>query len=163
MPNFFVDICKDLVYESGWPSRPIWPIYLVKQATKRADPPFRWLSYAIAKTFLGDNYSDVKNSKICGRPFQVQPVGPQGESDLFSSSNNPQECIPLISTIFMCYTKPFFGLSWFRRQKWQHFLWTSINNMDILLNCPHRQLDKFSRSNKLRSAHTPYFNYFRVV
>ena len=60
MPNVFVDVCQDLVYTSGWPSRLVRPIWKVKRAPKRAYPSFRRFSCAIAHSFLGDPDSDVK-------------------------------------------------------------------------------------------------------
>ena len=39
--NFFVDVCQDLVYAYGWPSRLVRPIWNVKRAPKRAYPSFR--------------------------------------------------------------------------------------------------------------------------
>ena len=62
MPNFLVDVCEDLLYASGWPSRPVRPILKVKRASKRAYPSFRRFSYAIANHFLDDPDSDVKNA-----------------------------------------------------------------------------------------------------
>ena len=38
---FFVDFRQDLVYASGWPSRPVRPIWKVKRAPKPAYPSFR--------------------------------------------------------------------------------------------------------------------------
>ena len=64
MPNFFVDVLQDLVYEYGWPSRLVRPIWRVKQAPKRAYASFRRFSCAIAHHFLGDSNSDVKNAKF---------------------------------------------------------------------------------------------------
>ncbi|TMW80122.1 hypothetical protein EJD97_023779, partial [Solanum chilense] len=32
MLNFFVDVCQDLVYAYGWPSRLVRPIWKVKRA-----------------------------------------------------------------------------------------------------------------------------------
>ena len=66
--KFFVNIRQDLVYASGWPSRPVRPIWKVKRAPKRAYPSFRQFSFAIAKYFMDDQDSDVKNVKFfCGR------------------------------------------------------------------------------------------------
>ena len=63
MPNFFVDVRQDLVYASGWPSRPVRPIWKVKRTPKRAYPSFRRFSCAIVNHFFGDEDSDVKNAK----------------------------------------------------------------------------------------------------
>ena len=51
MPNFFVDVCQDLVYAYGWPSRIVRAIWRVKRAPKRAYTPFRRFSCAIAPFF----------------------------------------------------------------------------------------------------------------
>uniref|UniRef100_A0A3Q7FZE8 Uncharacterized protein n=1 Tax=Solanum lycopersicum TaxID=4081 RepID=A0A3Q7FZE8_SOLLC len=60
---------QDLVSASGWPSRPVPPIWKVKRASKRAYPSFRRFSCAIVNHFLSDPDSDVKNAKnFCGRP-----------------------------------------------------------------------------------------------
>uniref|UniRef100_A0A3Q7HH99 Uncharacterized protein n=1 Tax=Solanum lycopersicum TaxID=4081 RepID=A0A3Q7HH99_SOLLC len=69
MPNFFVEVCQDLVYAYGWPSQLVRPIWRVKRAPKRAYASFRRFSCAIAYHFLGDPDSDVKNAKFFrGRP-----------------------------------------------------------------------------------------------
>ena len=69
MPNSFVDVRQDLVYEYDWPSRLVRPIWMVKRAPKRAYPSFRRFSCAIAHHFLDDPNSDVKNVKFFrGRP-----------------------------------------------------------------------------------------------
>ena len=64
MPNFFLDVCQDLVYAYGWPSRLVRPIWKVKRAPKRACPSFRRFSCAIANHFSGDPDSDIKNAKF---------------------------------------------------------------------------------------------------
>uniref|UniRef100_A0A3Q7HI23 Uncharacterized protein n=1 Tax=Solanum lycopersicum TaxID=4081 RepID=A0A3Q7HI23_SOLLC len=67
--QFFVDVCQDLAYAYGWPSRLVGPIWKVKRAPKRAYPSFRRFSCAIAHHFLGDPDSNVKNTKsFHGRP-----------------------------------------------------------------------------------------------
>ena len=40
MPNFFVDVCQDVFYAYGWPSRLFRPIWKVKRAPKRAYASF---------------------------------------------------------------------------------------------------------------------------
>ena len=55
-----MDVPQDLGYAAGWPSRPFRPIFKVKRISKRAYPPFRRFSCAIANHFLGDPNSDVK-------------------------------------------------------------------------------------------------------
>ena len=125
MPNFFVEVHQDLIYASRCPSWPVWPILKVKRATKRAYPSFWWFSCAIANYFLGDQDSDVKNAKFfCGRALRpclyirleltAGPTHFEGKTSLEAS-------IPIISTIFVCYSKPFFGWTGFRHQKSQFF------------------------------------------
>ena len=48
----------------------------------------------------------------------------------------PEVSIPLISTIFVCFRKPFVWSSGFRRQKCQKFLWTSVKNFFYASGCP---------------------------
>ena len=133
MLNFFVDVRQDLVYVYGCPSRLFRPIWKVKRAPKRAYPSFRRFSCAIVNHFLGDSDSDIKNSKFFwGRPSRpclcirlaitAYPTHLEGQT-------SPEVSIPLISTIFVCYRKPFFGWSRFRRQKCQMFLWTSVKTL----------------------------------
>ena len=113
MPNYFVDVCQDLVYAYGWPSRLVRPIWKVKRAPKRAYPSFRRFSCAIAHHFLGDPDSDVKNAKFFrGRPSRpclcirlaitACPTHLEGET-------SPEASVRLISTNLVCYIKPFFG------------------------------------------------------
>uniref|UniRef100_A0A3Q7HXF1 Uncharacterized protein n=1 Tax=Solanum lycopersicum TaxID=4081 RepID=A0A3Q7HXF1_SOLLC len=111
--NFFVDVRQDLFYEYGWTSRLVRPIWKVKRAPKRAYPSFRRFSCAIAHDFLGDPDSDVKNAKFFrGRPSRpclcirlamtACPTHLEGQT-------SPEASIPLISTIFVCYSTRFFG------------------------------------------------------
>ena len=64
MQNFFVNVHQDLLYASGWASRPFRPILKVKRASKRAYPSFRLFSRDMANHFSGDRDSDVKNAKL---------------------------------------------------------------------------------------------------
>ena len=141
MPNFFVDVRQDLFYAYGWPSHLVRPIWKVKRAPKRVYPSFQWFSCAIANHFLGDPDSDVKNAKfLCGRPSRpclcirlaitARPTHLEGQT-------RPEASIPLISMIFVCYSKPFFGWSGFRRQKCQNFLWKSFKTFSMQLVGPH--------------------------
>ena len=85
LPNFFVDVRKDLVYASGWPSRPIRSILKVKRASKRAYPPFRRFSCAIANHFLGYPDSDLDNANLflwtSVKTFSMYTVGHHGLSE----------------------------------------------------------------------------------
>ena len=113
MPIFFMDVRQDIVYAYGWPSRLVRPIWKVKRAPKRAYPSFRRLLCAIAHHFLGDPDSDVKNAKFFrGRPSRpclcIQLVITACPTHL-EGQTSPEASIPLISTIFVCYSKPFLG------------------------------------------------------
>ena len=113
MRNFFVDVRQYLSYAYGCPSRLFRPIWKVKRAPKRAYPSFRRFSCAIAHHFLVDPDSDVKNAKFFrGHPsipclcirlaITACPTHLEGQT-------SPEASIPLISTIFVCYSTPFFG------------------------------------------------------
>ena len=112
MPNFFVDVRQDHVHAYGWTSRLVRPIWKVKRAPKRAYPSFRRCSCAIAYHFLFDSNSDVKNVKFfCGRPSRPFICIRLALTDLpthFDGQTSPEASIPLISTIFVCYSTPFF-------------------------------------------------------
>ena len=167
MPNFFVDVCQDLVYAYGWPSRIVWPIWRVKRAPKRAYASYRRFSCTIAHHFLGDPDFDVKNAKCFrGRPSRpclcirlaitAFPAHLEGQT-------SPKASIRLISTIFVCYSTPFFGWSGFQRQKCQTFLWTSFNTFSMHTVGHHGLSDPFGGSNEPWSEHTPHFNDFSVL
>ena len=167
MPNFFVDVRQDLVYAYGWPSRSVRAIWRVKRAPKRAYASFRRFSCAMAHHFLGDPDSNVKKSKFfCGRlsrPCLCIRFALTAHPTHFEGQTSPEASIPLISTIFVCYGTPFFGLSVFRRQKCQIFLWTSVKTLSMHTVGHHGLSDPFGRSNEPRSEHTPHFDDFRVL
>ena len=162
-----MDVRQDLVYAYGWPSRLFQPIGRVKWAPKRAYASFRWFSWSIAHYFLGDPDSDVKNAKnICGLPSRrclciwlaitACPTHLEGQT-------SPEASIPLILTIFVCYSKPYFGWSGFWCQKCHNFSWTSIKTFSMHPVGHHVLYDPFGRSNDPQSKHTPYFDDFRVL
>uniref|UniRef100_A0A494GA39 Uncharacterized protein n=1 Tax=Solanum lycopersicum TaxID=4081 RepID=A0A494GA39_SOLLC len=97
MPNFFVDVRQDLV----------------KRAPKRAYPLFRRFSCGVANHFLGDPDSDIKNAKFfCGRPSRPSlciQLAITARTIHLEGQTSPKASIPLISKIFVCYSKPFFG------------------------------------------------------
>ena len=165
--NLFVDVRQDLVYASGCPSRPVRPILKVKRVPKRAYPSFRRFSCAIANHFLGDPDSDVKNANFfCGHPPRPCLCI---QSDItactthFEGQTCPEAFIPLILTIFVYYSKLFFGRSRFRRQKCQIFLWRSVKTLSMHTVGHHGLSDPFGRSNEPLNEHTPHFARFRVL
>ena len=113
MPNFFADVCQDLVYAYGWPSRIVRAIWRVKRAPKLAYASFRRFSCAIAHHFLGNPDSDVKNAKFFrgrpSRPCLCIRLAITDCSGYLEGQTSPEVSIRLISTIFVCYSKPFFG------------------------------------------------------
>ena len=113
MPTFFVDVCQDVVYAYGWPSRIVRPIWRVKRAPKRAYASFRLFSCAMAHHFLGDPDSDVKNAKFFrGRPsrpclcIRLAIMDCPGHLEGQPSS---EASIRLILDDFRVHSTPFFG------------------------------------------------------
>ena len=140
MPNFFVDVCQDLVYAYGWPSRIVRAISKVKRAPKRAGASFRRFLRAIAHHFLGDPDSDVKNAKF----FRGRP-------------SRPCLCIQLAITASPTHLEgqtspeastPFFGSSGLRRQKCQILLWTSFKTLSMHTVGHHGLSGPFGGSNE---------------
>uniref|UniRef100_A0A3Q7HDN9 Uncharacterized protein n=1 Tax=Solanum lycopersicum TaxID=4081 RepID=A0A3Q7HDN9_SOLLC len=129
MPNFFVDVHQNLVYEASWPSRPIRPILNEPEALI---PPnldvFRVLYQTIFRV-IQISTSKIQNIFVDVRQYLAyasswpsrQPVGHHGQSNSFSRTNEPRSAHTPISMIFVCYSKPFFGLSRLRRQKAKFF------------------------------------------
>ena len=165
MPNFFVDVRQDLVYAYGWPSRIVRVIWRVKRASKLAYASFR--RFSCAHHFLVDPDSDVKNAKFfCGRPsrpFLCIRFAITTCPNHLEGQTSPEASIRLILTIFVCYSTPFFGLSGFRRQKCQIFLWTSVKTLSMHTIGHNGLYDPFGGSNEPRSEHTPHFDDFRVL
>ena len=106
MPNFFVEVRRDLVYAYGCPSRLVRPVWKVKRAPKRAYPSFRRFSCPIAHHFLVDPDSDVKNVKVIfgrpSRPFLCIQLSLTARLNHFKGQKSPEASIPLVSTIFVC-------------------------------------------------------------
>ena len=111
--KFFRRRPSSLVYAYGWPSRLVRPIWKVKRAPKQAYASFRRFSCAIVHHFLGDPDSYIKNAKyfrghpsiscLCIRlSITACPTHLEGQT-------SPEASIRLISTIFVCYSTPFFG------------------------------------------------------
>uniref|UniRef100_A0A3Q7GMT5 Uncharacterized protein n=1 Tax=Solanum lycopersicum TaxID=4081 RepID=A0A3Q7GMT5_SOLLC len=126
MPKFFVDVRQDLVYAASWSSRSIQLIFKVKRAPKQAYPNFEdflsWISQPIQLIFkvkrapkkaypdfddFRDPDSDVKNAKFfCGRlsrPCLCSRLSLTASPAYFDGQTSPEESIPLILTIFVCY------------------------------------------------------------
>ena len=71
--------------------------------------------------------------------------------------------IPPIVTIFVCYSKPSFGLSGFWHKKYQFFLWTSVKTFSMHTVVHHGLSHPFGGSNEPRSVHAPHFDNFRIA
>ena len=90
------------------------PTHLEGQTSPEASVPLISMIFVrYAHHFLGDPDSDVKNAKFfCGRPSRLClcirlaitacPANLEGQT-------SPEASIRLISTIFVCYSTPFFG------------------------------------------------------
>ena len=167
IPNFFVDVCQDLIYAYGWPSRIVLAIWRVKRAPKRAYASFRRFSCAIAHHFLGDPDSDVKNAKCFrgrpSRPFLCIWLAITAFPTNLECQAIPEVSIRLISMIFVCYSTPFFGWSGFGREKCKKFSWTSVKTLSIHTVGHHGLSDPFGGSNEPRSEHTPNFEDFHML
>ena len=162
-----MDIRKDIVYAYVWPSKPFRPILKVKRAPKWAYLSFKRFSCAIANYFLGDQDSGVKKAKFLygclSRPCLCIWLALMARPTHVEGQTSPEASIPLISTIFVCYSKPFFGWSVFQRQKCQMFLWTSIKTLSMHQIGPHSPYDSFWRSNEPWSEHTPHLDDFCLL
>ena len=158
---------KTLSMQPVGPSWTVRPILKVKRAPKRAYPSFRWFLCAVANHFLGDPDKDVKNAKyFCGCPSipcLCIRLALTARLTNFEGQTSPEASIPLILTIFVCYSTPFFGWSGFRYQKCQIFSWTSVKTLSMQTVGHHGLSDPFGGSNKPRSEHTPHFDDFRVL
>ena len=130
-------------------------------------PHFDDFSCAIAHHFLGDPDFDVKNANffrgclsrncICIRLDITDCPG------YLDRQTSPEASIRLITTIFVCYSTPFFGRSGFLRQKCQIFSWTSVKTLSMHTVGHHGLSGPFGGSNEPRSEHTPHFDDFRVL
>ena len=113
MQKFFVDVRQDVVYAYGCPSQLVRPIWKVKQPRSEHTPHFDDFRCAIAHHLLGDTDSDVKNAKFYrGRPSRPCLCIRLAITDCpghLEGQTSPEASIRLISTIFVCYSTPFFG------------------------------------------------------
>ena len=114
---------KNAKFFYGRPSRPCLCIRLaitacpthleVQTSPKREYASFRRFSCAIAHHFLGDPDSDVKNAKFFrgrpSRPFLCIRLTITDCPGHLEGQTSPEASIRLISTIFVCYSTPFFG------------------------------------------------------
>ena len=97
------------------------------------------------------------------RPWRCIRLSLTAISTHFQGQTSPEARIPLISTIFVCYSTPFFGWSGFHRQKCQMFSWTFVKTLSMHTVGHHGLSDPFERSNEPWSKHTPNFDDFRVL
>ena len=99
----------------GHPSRPCLYIRLAITAcpTHLEGQTSPEASIRLISTILGDPDSDVKNAKcFCGRPsrpFLYIRLAITACPTHLECQTSPEASIRLISTIFVCYSTPFFG------------------------------------------------------
>ena len=151
-PNFFVDVRQDLVYAYDWPSRLVRQIWRVKRAPKRAYASFRRFSCAITHHFLGDPDSNVKNAKLfhgrLSRPFLCIRLAITACPTHLEGQASPEASIPLILTIFVFYSTPFFGWSGFQCQKCKKISLTSLKTLFMHTVGHHGLSDPVGRSSE---------------
>ena len=78
----------------------------------------------------------------------------------FEGQTSPVSSIPLISTIFVCYRKPFVWWSEFQRQKCQKFLWTSVKNFFYESGYPSRPVQPILKVKRASKRAYPSFRLF---
>ena len=112
---------KNAKFFRGRPSRPClcirlvitdFPGHLKGQTSPKAS--IRLISTIfVAHHFLGDPDSEVKNAKFFrgrpSRPFLCLRLATTACPAHLEGQTSPEASIPLISTIFVCYSTPFFG------------------------------------------------------
>ena len=124
--HFFGDPDSDVKNAKFFRGRPLRPCLCIRLAItdcpahlegqtnpKRAYASFQQFSCVIAHHFLGDPDSDVKNAKFLrGRPSRPCLCIRLAITDCpghLEGQTSPEASIRLISTIFVCYSTPFFG------------------------------------------------------
>ncbi|KAG5569180.1 hypothetical protein H5410_058946 [Solanum commersonii] len=94
LPKYFMDVRQDLSYRAGWSIPENWAIFKVKRAPERVKPPFYRFSCGIIHGFFGDPYFRChffqKFSWTSVKTLTMEPVGPDGQIDTFSRSNDPR-------------------------------------------------------------------------
>ena len=167
MPNFFVVVRQDVFHAYGWPSWLVRPVWRVKRVPKRAYPPFWLFSCAIAHHFLGDPDSNVKNAKFFrgrpSRPCLCIRLAITACPTLLEGQTSPKASIPLISTIFVCYSKLFFGWSEFQRQNCQIFFVDVRQDLVYASGLPLWTFRPILKVKRAPKRATPHFEYFRVL
>ena len=158
-----MDVRQDLIYASCWPSHTVRPILKVKQAPSEHTPHSTIFEY-YSKPFFGwFGFRRQKCQFFCGRPSRPCLCIRFALTDLrtnFEGQTSPEASIPLISTIFVCYRKPFVWWSGFRRQKCQKNLWTFIKNFFYASGCPSRPVRPILKVKRATKRAYPSFRRF---
>ena len=108
-----------------------------------------------------------KNSKsFCGRPSRSFLCIRLAITDCpghLEGQTSPEASIRLISTIFVCYSTPFFGDPNCDVKNAKNFFGRPVITLAMYHVVSHGQSGPFSRSNEPRSAHTANLNDFYVL
>ena len=115
-------------------------------------PIFGWFGFRHknAKFFYGPS------SRLClciQLAFTARPT-------IFEGQTIHEASIPLISTIFVCYRKPFVWWSGFRRQKCKKNLWTSVKNFFYASGCPSQPVGPILKVKRAPKRAYPSFRRF---
>ena len=151
----------------GWLAWPARPICNVKQARKRASPPFRWYLCAIANHFFGDLDFHMKNVKFfCGRPsrpwlcIQLSLTARQTN---FKIRTSLEARIPMILMILVCNIANHFWGFPDSDIKMQINFWMYVKTLAKNLVGTHGQFNPFEGKTSLEVSITSNFDDFRVL
>ena len=134
----------------------VCPTHFEGQTSPEASIPLiSTIFVCYSKLFFGwSRFRRQKCKFLCGRlswPCLCIRLALTARPTHLNGLTSPEASIPLISMIFICYRKLFFGWSEFRRQKCEIFLWTSVKTFSMHLVVPHGHSDPFWMSNEPQS------------
>ncbi|KAG5628344.1 hypothetical protein H5410_000061 [Solanum commersonii] len=119
----------DLTYGASWPSQTKWPIFKMKRSPDCPSQPKQPI---------------FKVKQAPDQTLPMEPVGPHGQNDPLTRSNNPRAGKPRLLPIFMCYSSPPFLV---------------IQNSDLILakKFPGRPCRPYLWSQLSLTSKTPHF------
>ena len=163
--KFYVDVRQDLVYASGFPLRSVRPIFKVKWGTKHAYTPFSWFSCSIAKHFLGDTDSDVKNTNIiCGFP-SIPCLCRWLDISLvryFKGQTSPEASIPPFRQFSCAIANNFLGDPDSNVKNAKFFVFICQNHI-YASNCPSSPIQTIFKVKRAPKRTYPHFDDFWVL